>query len=75
MFTMIAELASPQKNLITEHRRQESNALNLKDKHCSRPIKATAEEAGQLLAHGLPPEVVHDLLGISEGTFNRLKAL
>lgn len=74
MLTMMAGLASLEKDLIAERRIAGIKRAQSEGKHCGRPIKATAEQLRELLAQGLPPTVVQDRLAISKATFYRLKA-
>ncbi|OQR48827.1 multiple promoter invertase [Klebsiella oxytoca] len=73
MLTMMAGLASLEKDLIAERRTAGIKRAQSEGKHCGRPIKATVEQVQELLAQGLPPAVVQHRLGISKATFYRLK--
>lgn len=75
MLTMMAGLASLEKDLIAERRTAGIKRAQLEGKHCGRPIKATVEQVRELLAQGLAPAAVQDRLAISKATFYRLKAL
>ena len=48
MLTMMAELASLEKELIAERRTAGIKCAQLERKHCGRPIKATAEQVRKL---------------------------
>ncbi|OAT33849.1 putative resolvase [Buttiauxella brennerae ATCC 51605] len=73
MLTMMAGLASLEKDLIAERRTAGIKRAQSEGKHCGRPIKATVEQVQELLTQGLPPAVVQHRLGISKATFYRLK--
>ncbi|HBK4619957.1 TPA: recombinase family protein [Klebsiella michiganensis] len=73
MLTMMAGLASLEKDLIAERRTAGIKRAQSEGKHCGRPIKATVEQVQDLLAQGLPPAAVQHRLGISKATFYRLK--
>lgn len=73
MLTMMAGLASLEKDLIAERRTAGIKRAQSEGKHCGSPIKATAEQLRELLAQGLAPAVVQDRLAISKATFYRLK--
>lgn len=73
MLTMMAGLASLEKDLIAERRTAGIKRAQTEGKHCGRPIKATVEQVQELLAQGLPPAAVQHRLGISKATFYRLK--
>lgn len=75
MLTMMAGLASLEKDLIAERRTAGIKRAQSEGKHCGRPIKATVEQVQELLTQGLPPAVVQHRLGISKATFYRLKTL
>ncbi|EJF20611.1 MULTISPECIES: recombinase family protein [Citrobacter] len=75
MLTMMAGLASLEKDLIAERRTAGIKRAQSEGKHCGRPIKATVEQVRELLEQDLPPAVVQDRLGISKATFYRLKTL
>lgn len=75
MLTMMAGLASLEKDLIAERRTAGIKRAQSEGKHCGRPIKATVEQVRELLARGLPPAAVQDRLEISKATFYRLKSL
>lgn len=74
MLTMMAGLASLEKDLIAERRAAGIKRAQSEGKHCGRPIKATVEQVRELLARGLPPAAVQDRLEISKATFYRLKS-
>lgn len=73
MLTMMAGLASLEKDLIAERRTAGIKRAQTEGKHCGRPIKATVEQVQELLAQGLPAAAVQHRLGISKATFYRLK--
>lgn len=73
MLTMMAGLASLEKNLIAERRTAGIKRAQSEGKHCGRPIKATVEQVQELLAQGYSPAGVQDKLTISKATFYRLK--
>ncbi|ELY5791254.1 recombinase family protein [Cronobacter turicensis] len=73
MLTMMAGLASLEKDLIAERRTAGIKRAQSEGKHCGRPIKATVEQVRELLGQGLPPAAVQDRLAISKATFYRLK--
>ncbi|RJK99508.1 MULTISPECIES: recombinase family protein [Enterobacteriaceae] len=73
MLTMMAGLASLEKDLIAERRTAGIKRAQTEGKHCGRPIKATVEQVQELLSQGLPPAAVQHRLGISKATFYRLK--
>ena len=73
MLTMMAGLASLEKDLIAERRTAGIKRAQSEGKHCGRPIKATVEQVRELLAQGLPPVAVQNRLAISKATFYRLK--
>ncbi|MBA8412899.1 recombinase family protein [Citrobacter freundii] len=73
MLTMMAGLASLEKDLIAERRTAGIKRAQSVGKHCGRPIKATVEQVRELLAQGLPPTTVQEMLAISKATFYRLK--
>lgn len=73
MLTMMAGLASLEKDLIEERRTAGIKRAQTEGKHCGRPIKATVEQVQELLAQGLLPAAVQHRLGISKATFYRLK--
>ncbi|MBZ6748322.1 recombinase family protein [Klebsiella michiganensis] len=75
MLTMMAGLASLEKDLISERRTAGIKRAQSEGKHCGRPIKATVEQVRELLARGLPPAAVQNRLEISKATFYRLKSL
>ncbi|MEY6715257.1 GntR family transcriptional regulator [Enterobacter hormaechei] len=74
MLTMMAGLASLEKDLIAERRAAGIKRAQSEGKHCGRPIKATVEQVRELLARGLPPAAIQDRLEISKATFYRLKS-
>ncbi|HAT3906033.1 TPA: recombinase family protein [Citrobacter freundii] len=73
MLTMMAGLASLEKDLIAERRTAGIKRAQSEGKHCGRPIKATVEQVQELLAQGFPPAAVQKRLAISKATFYRLK--
>lgn len=73
MLTMMAGLASLEKDLIAERRTAGIKRAQSEGKHCGRPNKATTEQVDELLAQGLSPAAVQDQLGISKASFYRLK--
>jgi len=73
MLTIMAGLASLEKDLIAERRTAGIKRAQSEGKHCGRPIKATVEQVQELLAQGLPPAAVQHRLGISKATFYRFK--
>lgn len=73
MLTMMAGLASLEKDLIAERRTAGIKRAQSEGKHCGRPIKATAEQVRELLDQGCSPAMVQDRLAISKATFYRLK--
>lgn len=73
MLTMMAGLASLEKDLIEERRTAGIKRAQSEGKHCGRPIKATVEQVQELLAQGYSPAGVQDKLTISKATFYRLK--
>ncbi|HBA3987371.1 TPA: recombinase family protein [Escherichia coli] len=73
MLTMMAGLASLEKDLIAERRTAGIKRAQSEGKHCGRPIKATVEQVQELLAQGYSPAGVQDKLTISKATFYRLK--
>lgn len=73
MLTMMAGLASLEKDLIAERRTAGIKRAQSEGKHCGRPVKATVEQVRELLAQGYSPAVVQDKLAISKATFYRLK--
>ena len=73
MLTMMAGLASLEKDLIAERRTAGVQRAQSEGKHCGRPIKATAEQVRELLDQGCSPAMVQDRLAISKATFYRLK--
>lgn len=75
MLTMMAGLASLEKDLIAERRTAGIKRAQSEGKHCGRPIKATGEQVRELLEQGLPPAAVQERLSISKATFYRLKHL
>lgn len=73
MLTMMAGLASLEKDLIAERRTAGIKRAQSEGKHYGRPIKATVEQVRELLTQGLPPAAVQERLAISKATFYRLK--
>ena len=72
MLTMMAGLASLEKDLIAERRTAGIKRAQSEGVHCGRPIKATAEQVQELLSQGMSPKQVQKELGISKATFYRL---
>ncbi|EKQ7210793.1 MULTISPECIES: recombinase family protein [Citrobacter] len=75
MLTMMAGLASLEKDLIAERRTAGIKRAQSEGKHCGRPVKATVEQVKGLLDQGFSPAVIQRRLGISKATFYRLKAV
>ncbi|EFH4334410.1 recombinase family protein [Escherichia coli O158/O8:H27] len=75
MLTMMAGLASLEKDLIAERRTAGIKRAQSEGKHCGRPIKATVGQVRELLAQGLSPAAVQEKLAISKATFYRLRHL
>lgn len=73
MLTMMAGLASLEKDLIAERRTAGIKRAQSEGVHCGRPNKATSEQVQQLLSQGMSPKQVQDELQISKATFYRLK--
>ncbi|MCP5693254.1 recombinase family protein [Klebsiella pneumoniae] len=73
MLTMMAGLASLEKDLIAERRTAGIKRAQTEGKHCGRPIKATVEQVQELVSSGLSPKEIQKELGISKATFYRLK--
>lgn len=71
MLTMMAGLASLEKDLIDERRTAGIKRTQSEGMHCSRSIKATVEQMQELLAQVLPPVSLENRLGISKATFYR----
>lgn len=69
MLTMMAGLASLEKDLIAERRRASIKRAQSEGKHCCGPIKATVEQ--ELLAQGLAPAAIQERLAISKASFYR----
>lgn len=74
MLTMMAGLASLEKDLIAERRTAGIKRAQSEGVHCGRPIKATSEQIVELLAKGLSPKQIMVELNISKATYYRLKA-
>ena len=72
MLTMMAGLASLEKDLIAERRTAGIKRAQSEGVHCGRPIKATAEQVQELIGQGMSPKQVQDELQISKATFYRL---
>jgi DNA invertase Pin-like site-specific DNA recombinase len=75
MMTMMAGLASLEKDLIAERRAAGIKRAQSEGVHCGRPIKATSEQIIDLLAKGLSPKQIMAELNISKATYYRLKAV
>lgn len=75
MLTMMAGLASLEKDLIAERRTAGIKRAQSEGVHCGRPIKATSEQIVELLAKGLSPKQIMVELSISKATYYRLKAV
>lgn len=75
MLTMMAGLASLEKDLIAERRTAGIKRAQSEGKHCGRPVKATVKQVRALLEQGYSPAAVQDRLAISKATFYRLKAI
>ncbi len=73
MLTMMAGLASLEKDLIAERRAVGIKRAQSEGIHCGRPIKATSEQVTQMVASGMSPKEVMTALDISKATFYRLK--
>ncbi|HGM5486751.1 TPA: recombinase family protein [Serratia marcescens] len=74
MLTMMAGLASLEKDLIAERRTAGIKRAQSEGVHCGRPIKATSEQVMVLQAQGLSPKQIMAALNISKATYYRLKA-
>ncbi|AZZ20037.1 MULTISPECIES: recombinase family protein [Klebsiella] len=73
MLTMMAGLASLEKDLIAERRTAGIKRAQSEGVHCGRPNKVTPEQVQELISSGLPPKDIQKELGISKATFYRLK--
>ena len=73
MLTMMAGLASLEKDLIAERRTAGIKRAQSEGVHCGRPIKATGEQVKQLVKAGMSPKDIMSRLNISKATFYRLK--
>lgn len=73
MLTMMAGLASLEKDLIAERRASGIKRAQSEGIHCGRPIKATGEQVEQLVKAGMSPKDIMSQLNISKATFYRLK--
>lgn len=73
MLTMMAGLASLEKDLIAERRTAGIKRAQSEGVHCGRPVKATSVQVQELLAQGHSPAQVQEQLQISKATFYRLK--
>ncbi len=73
MLTMMAGLASLEKDLIAERRTAGIKRAQSEGVHCGRPSKATSEQVMVLLAQGLSPKQIMAELNISKATYYRLK--
>lgn len=73
MLTMMAGLASLEKDLIAERRTAGIRRAKGEGIHCGRPIKATSEQLTELMAKGMSPKQVMAELNISKATYYRLK--
>jgi len=74
MLTMMAGLASLEKDLIAERRTAGIKRAQSEGVHCGRPIKATSEQVTKLVEEGLSPKEIMQTLNISKATFYRLKS-
>ncbi|WP_226573132.1 recombinase family protein [Mangrovibacter yixingensis] len=72
MLTMMAGLASLEKDLIAERRTAGIKRAQSEGVHCGRPIKATSEQVHELIARGLSPKAIMNELNISKATYYRL---
>ncbi|CNK92186.1 recombinase family protein [Yersinia enterocolitica] len=73
MLTMMAGLASLEKDLIAERRTAGIKRAKSEGVHCGRPSKATSEQVMVLQAQGLSPKQIMAELSISKATYYRLK--
>ncbi|HCB1141093.1 TPA: recombinase family protein [Klebsiella quasipneumoniae] len=73
MLTMMAGLASLEKDLIAERRTAGIKRAQSEGVHCGRPNKVTPQQVQELISSGLPPKDIQKELGISKATFYRLK--
>lgn len=73
MLTMMAGLASLEKDLIAERRTAGIKRAKSEGVHCGRPNKVTREQVQGLISCGLSPKDIQKELGISKATFYRLK--
>ena len=73
MLTMMAGLASLEKDLIAERRTAGIKRAQNDGVHCGRPNKATVEDVQLLLEKGMAPKDVMAELSISKATFYRLR--
>lgn len=73
MLTMMAGLASLEKDLIAERRTAGIKRAQSEGVHCGRPNKVTPEQVQELISSGLSPKDIQKELGISKATFYRLK--
>lgn len=73
MLTMMAGLASLEKDLIAERRTAGIKRAQSEGVHCGRPNKVTPEQVQALVSSGLSPKEIQKELGISKATFYRLK--
>lgn len=73
MLTMMAGLASLEKDLIAERRTAGIKRAQSEGVHCGRPNKVTPEQVQELISSGLSPKDIQKDLGISKATFYRLK--
>ena len=73
MLTMMAGLASLEKDLIAERRTAGIKRAQSEGVHCGRPNKVTPEQVQELVSSGLSPKEIQKELGISKATFYRLK--
>ncbi|HBS6121990.1 TPA: recombinase family protein [Klebsiella pneumoniae] len=73
MLTMMAGLASLEKDLIAERRTAGIKRAQSEGVHCGRPNKVTPEQVQELISCGLSPKDIQKELGISKATFYRLK--
>lgn len=73
MLTMMAGLASLEKDLIAERRAAGIKRAKSEGVHCGRPRKATSEQVTQMINAGMSPREIMSQLQISKASFYRLK--
>ena len=73
MLTMMAGLASLEKDLIAERRAAGIKRAKSEGVHCGRPRKATSEQVTQMIHDGMSPREIMSQLQISKASFYRLK--